>query len=127
MPDRARSTTGSSGSCSRTWCWPTSTRRSPLGAEHITFGDPDFFNGPTHALRIVEALHARHPALTYDVTIKIEHLLRHRELMPALRETGCLFVTSAVESIDDRVLTLLDKGHTRQDFFAAVDLSRAAA
>ena len=96
------------------------------GAEHITFGDPDFFNGPTHAMRIVEALHARHPALTYDVTIKIEHLLRHRTLLSSLRDTGCLFVTSAVESIDDRVLTLLDKGHTRQDFFDAVRLSRQA-
>ena len=94
------------------------------GAEHITFGDPDFFNGPTHAIRIVEALHARHPALTYDVTIKIEHLLRHRDLMVSLRDTGCLFITSAVEAIDDRVLTLLDKGHTRQDFFDAVTLSR---
>ena len=96
------------------------------GAEHITFGDPDFFNGPTHASRIVEALHARHPAVTYDVTIKIEHLLRHRDLMPSLRDTGCLFITSAVEAIDDRVLTLLDKGHTRQDFFDAVALSREA-
>ena len=90
------------------------------GAEHITFGDPDFFNGPTHAMRIVEALHAAHPAVTYDVTIKVEHLLRHRDLLPRLRETGCLFVTSAVESIDDRVLALLDKGHTRRDFFEAV-------
>ena len=57
------------------------------GAEHITFGDPDFFNGPTHALRIVEALHRECPALTYDATIKIEHLLKHRELLPRLRET----------------------------------------
>jgi radical SAM superfamily enzyme YgiQ (UPF0313 family) len=96
------------------------------GAEHITFGDPDFFNGPTHALRIVEALHAAHPALTYDVTIKVEHLLRHRELISRLRETGCLFVTSAVESLDDRVLALLEKGHTRRDFFEAAALCRAA-
>jgi len=96
------------------------------GAEHITFGDPDFFNGPTHALRIVEALHTAYPALTYDVTIKVEHLLGHRELLPRLRETGCLFVTTAVESIDDRVLALLEKGHTRRDFFDAVALCRAA-
>ena len=96
------------------------------GAEHVTFGDPDFFNGPTHALRIVEALHAGHPAVTYDVTIKVEHLLQHRELLPRLRETGCLFVTSAVESLDDRVLALLEKGHTRRDFFDAVALCRAA-
>lgn len=94
------------------------------GAEHMTFGDPDFFNGPTHATRIVEALHARHPSLTYDVTIKIEHLLRHRDLLPRLAGTGCAFVTSAVESLDDEVLALLDKGHTRADFFEAVALCR---
>jgi radical SAM superfamily enzyme YgiQ (UPF0313 family) len=86
------------------------------GAEHITFGDPDFFNGPTHAMRIVDALHQEFPHLTYDATIKIEHLLKHRELLPRLGETGCLFVTSAAESVDDAVLAKLDKGHTRADF-----------
>jgi radical SAM superfamily enzyme YgiQ (UPF0313 family) len=94
------------------------------GAEHITFGDPDFFNGPTHAMNVVRQLHAAFPSVTYDVTIKVEHLLRHRALLPTLRDTGCLFVTSAVESIDDRVLILLDKGHTRADFEEAVALSR---
>jgi len=97
------------------------------GAQHMTFGDPDFFNGPTHAMRIVHELHRRHPTLTYDVTIKIEHLLRHRSLLPRLCETGCLFVTSAVESLDDRVLKLLDKGHTRADFVEAVRLCREAS
>ena len=96
------------------------------GAEHVTFGDPDFFNGPTHAMRIVDALHAAHPRVSYDVTIKVEHLLRHRDLLPRLAETGCVFVTSAVESIDDRVLTLLEKGHTRADFVEAVPLTRRA-
>jgi len=96
------------------------------GAEHITFGDPDFFNGPTHAARIVDALHERFPSLTYDVTIKVEHLLQHVELLPRLRETGCLFVTTAVESLDDRVLQILEKGHTRADFVAAVDRCRQA-
>jgi len=89
------------------------------GAEHITFGDPDFFNGPTHAMRIVDALHHEFPRLTYDATIKIEHLLKHRDLLPRLRVTGCLFVTSAVESMDDAVLAKLDKGHTRADFIDA--------
>ncbi len=97
------------------------------GAEHITFGDPDFFNGPTHAMRVVEALHEVFPALSYDVTIKVEHLLQHRDLLPRLRDTGCLFVTSAVESIDDRVLALLEKGHTRADFLEAVALCREAS
>jgi len=96
------------------------------GAGHITFGDPDFFNGPTHAMRIARALHAKHPQVSYDVTIKVEHLLRHADLVPELAETGCAFVTSAVESVDDRVLALLDKGHTRAGFIDAVALCRRA-
>jgi hypothetical protein len=34
------------------------------GAEHITFGDPDFLNGPTHAMHIVASMHAAYPSLT---------------------------------------------------------------
>ncbi len=96
------------------------------GAEHITFGDPDFFNGPTHSIELVEALHREFPALSYDVTIKAEHLLKHADLLATLRRTGCAFVTSAIESVDDRVLTLLDKGHTRADFYRLVETMRSA-
>jgi hypothetical protein len=96
------------------------------GAQHISFGDPDFFNGPSHARRVVERLAAVVPGVTYDVTIKIEHLLRHADLLPLLGDTGCLFITSAVESIDDEVLRKLAKGHTRDDFIRAVDLCRSA-
>ncbi len=96
------------------------------GARHITFADPDFFNGPTHARRIADAFRREWPTVTYDVTIKVEHLLRHRDLLPMLAQTGCLFVTSAVESVDDRVLEQLEKGHTRADFVEAAALCRAA-
>jgi radical SAM superfamily enzyme YgiQ (UPF0313 family) len=94
------------------------------GAGHITFGDPDFFNGVGHALALVEALHREFPRLTYDVTIKIEHLRKHQKHLAALRDTGCLFVTTAVESLDDDVLTKLDKGHTREDFLEVHRLFR---
>ncbi len=94
------------------------------GASHVTFGDPDFLNGPTHAMRIVEALHGEFPQVTYDATIKIEHLLKHRDLLHTLRDTGCLFVTTAVESLDDAVLAKLEKNHTRRDFLEAVALAR---
>jgi radical SAM superfamily enzyme YgiQ (UPF0313 family) len=90
------------------------------GARHITFGDPDFFNGPAHAISIVEAMHREFPELTYDATIKIEHLRKHDALLASLRDNGCLFVTSAVESVDDTVLEKFDKGHTRADFLAVV-------
>ena len=94
------------------------------GAEHISFGDPDFFNGPTHALRIVEAMHAEHPLLTFDATIKIEHLLRRRAYLAPLRDAGCLFITSAVEAVDDEILARLRKNHTTADFEAATALMR---
>ena len=94
------------------------------GAQHITFGDPDFFNGPGHAVAIVEALHAEFPDVTYDVTIKIEHLLKERAALAVLARTGCSFITSAVESVEDAVLTRLDKGHTRADFETALALTR---
>jgi radical SAM superfamily enzyme YgiQ (UPF0313 family) len=91
-------------------------RQVAAGAQHITFGDPDFFNGVRHAMELVEEFHRRFPALTYDVTIKIEHLLKQKQHLAALRDTGCLLVTSAVESVDDEVLRRLDKGHRRADF-----------
>jgi hypothetical protein len=96
------------------------------GAQHVTFGDPDFFNGIGHALRVVDRVAREFPELTYDVTIKIEHLLQHAQHLAKLRETGCLFVTSAVEAVDDRILKLLDKGHTREDFIRTVGLCRNA-
>lgn len=99
-------------------------RQVAAGAEHISFGDPDFLNGPSHARRIVESLHREFPRLTYDLTAKIEHLIAHPELLPVFRETGCLFVISAVESIEDEVLSRLEKGHTRADFVAVAEAFR---
>lgn len=90
------------------------------GAQHISFGDPDFFNGIRHAMELVEQFHREFPYATYDVTIKIEHLRKHQALLTRLRDTGCLFVISAVESVDDAILDRLAKGHTRADFLAVV-------
>ena len=86
------------------------------GAQHISFGDPDFFNGIKHALGLMEEFHREFPDVTYDVTIKIEHLRKYGQMLNVLRDTGCLFVISAVEAVDDAILTRLDKGHTREDF-----------
>ncbi len=94
------------------------------GARHITFGDPDFFNAPGHALPLVEALHRQFPDVTYDVTIKIEHLLKHARYLSVLRDAGCLFITSAVESVDNAILEIFDKRHTREDFIRVVSLFR---
>jgi len=96
------------------------------GARHVTFGDPDFLNGPTHALAVARALHAEWPDVTFDFTAKIEHLLRHRAHLPMLRDAGGLFVISAAESLSDVVLAHLAKGHTRADVLAALAATREA-
>ena len=96
------------------------------GAAHISFGDPDFFNGSTHALKVLAAMHARFPDLSFDATIKIQHLIAHAGLLPALKAAGCLFITAAVESVDDRVLQYLAKNHSSADFERALQLCREA-
>jgi radical SAM superfamily enzyme YgiQ (UPF0313 family) len=90
------------------------------GARHISFADPDLLNAPHHARRVVVAVHDRHPNLTFDATIKVEHLLRHRDMLAELAAAGCVFVVSAFESVNDRILGILDKGHTAADMSEAV-------
>ena len=94
------------------------------GARHITFADPDFLNGPGHAMRIVRAMRQRFAELTFDCTVKVEHILRHAALWPELAASGCVFAVTAVECVNDQILALLDKGHTAADAARAVDLLR---
>ncbi len=97
-----------------------------MGARHITFGDPDFMNGPKHSLAILRALHDEFPDVTFDATIKVEHILERRALMPELADLGCAFIVSAVESLSPNVLRHLAKGHTRDDVAEALRILDAA-
>jgi len=96
------------------------------GAAHITFGDPDFLNGPTHALKLASALHTEFPELTFDFTAKIEHLLRHRAHLADLARLGCVFIVTAAESLSDTVLEHLAKGHTRADITTVLEVAYKA-
>ncbi len=95
-----------------------------MGARHVTFADPDFLNGPRHALRVAQAVHSSFPDLSFDCTTKVEHILAHEDLRARMAQAGCLFVVSAFESVDDRSLRILEKGHTAADESAAVALLR---
>jgi radical SAM superfamily enzyme YgiQ (UPF0313 family) len=97
-------------------------RQVEAGAEHITFGDPDFLNGPGHAVQIARRLHDEFPRLTFDFTTKVEHILQYRGLFSELRTLGASFVVSAFESVSDDVLRRLRKGHTRADMDEALDI-----
>ena len=97
-----------------------------MGAQHIDFGDPDFLNGVKHSLGVVREMRNRHPELSFNFTAKIEHLIQHRDAVMELAALGCIFVLSAVESVDDRILGYLDKGHTRDDVVTALEITRSA-
>ena len=94
------------------------------GAGHITFGDPDFLNAPAYSLDVLETVHRRHPRVTFDLTVKVEHVLAERERWGAIADANVAFVVSAVESLDDAVLSRLGKGHTAADAAEAVDVVR---
>ena len=92
------------------------------GAEHITFGDPDFLNGRGHSLDIVRGLHQEFSDLTFDFTAKVEHILKHAGLMSELAQSGFVFAVSAVESLSDTMLANLEKRHTRADVSRALEI-----
>ncbi|MDP9494268.1 MAG: radical SAM protein [Actinomycetota bacterium] len=96
------------------------------GVRHVTFSDPDFMNAPRYSLDVLGAAHAAHPELTFDVTVKVEHVLAHRTHWPEMSELGVLFVVSAFESVDEDTLGILDKNHTVDDMSAAVRILREA-
>ncbi len=94
------------------------------GARHITFGDPDFLNAPAHARRVITRFASRHPDVTFDITVKVEHILAHPDVWAEFAAAGCLFVVSAFETLNDDILERLDKGHTRADAAKAIHLLR---
>jgi hypothetical protein len=96
-----------------------------MGARHITFGDPDFLNGPHHSMRVVRAIHERFPQLTFDCTTKVEHIIAHSQVWGEMAAAGCLFVVSALECVNDDILARLDKGHTAADAAEAIQILRA--
>ena len=93
------------------------------GAEHITFGAPDFLNAPELAMTLLRATSAKHPDVSFDATIKVEHLIEHQRLLPEMADLGVTFITSAFESVDDRLLDILDKGHTASDLDRSLELT----
>jgi radical SAM superfamily enzyme YgiQ (UPF0313 family) len=94
------------------------------GAGHVTFADADFLNAPRHSKDLLRAAHAKHPELTFDVTVKVEHILEHRGIWDEMASLNVLFVVSAFESVDEATLEILDKGHTVADMSEAVDILR---
>ena len=96
------------------------------GAQHITFGDPDFFNAPKHSLKIASIIKDKNPQLTFDATIKVEHILEYKDLIKTLDDLNFLYIISAFESTSDVVLAHLKKNHNLYDMHHVLDICRDA-
>ena len=115
------STTGGSGRWTRTPSWPTSTSWWPPGPAISASPTPTSSTHPTMPAGSWPRCMTAIPDLTFDSTIKVEHLLRSpRRARPSWPQAGCAFVVSAFESVNDRILAVLDKGHTAADMSEAV-------
>ena len=97
-----------------------------LGARHVTFGDPDFLNAPRYAMDVLRAVNDAFPSLTFDLTVKVEHILEHQDLWHEAARRNVVFVVSAFETTNDRVLGVLDKGHTALEMAEAARVIRQA-
>lgn len=97
-----------------------------LGARHVTFGDPDFLNAPRYAMDVLREANAGFPDLTFDLTVKVEHILGHRDLWTEVARRNVVFVVSAFETTNNHVLEVLDKGHTVADMAEATEVVRTA-
>lgn len=86
-----------------------------LGAEHITFVDADFFSTGQRGLQIVRAMASRHPGMPFDVTVRLDDVIRYEAAVHELREPGCVEFTTACEFPDDAVLEAVNKGMSVAD------------
>ena len=119
------STTVASASTTSTRSWPMSRNRSRQARATSPTATRTSSTASTTRCRVVRAVHARFPDLTFDCTVKVEHILRHADVWAELAASGCIFVVSAFESVNDATLELLDKGHTAAEAGRAVALLRA--
>jgi radical SAM superfamily enzyme YgiQ (UPF0313 family) len=95
-----------------------------MGAAHITFVDADFYSTGERGHRIIESMKRRHPEVTFDITARLDDLLRYRHLVRELKGLGCTEVTTAVEFPTDRVLTSVTKRITLEQTRQAISYCR---
>ena len=93
-----------------------------MGAEHITFIDADFFSTGKRGHGVVQQMKARHPDLTFDITARLDDVIRHQTLLGSFRQLGCLELTSAFEFPDESTLKILRKGITVDQMRSAVSI-----
>lgn len=94
------------------------------GMTHLTFVDADFFNAKHHGINILRKLHAEFPELTYDFTLRVDHILENKETLQEMATLNVKFVTSALEFPTQEVLDAVAKYTSLEDIEEAVSFLR---
>ena len=92
------------------------------GATHITFVDADFFSTGKRGLAIVESMVERYPGISFDITARLDDIIRYKTIVERFKEVGCKEVTSAFEFPDENVLEIMNKGIVLDQMVQAVRL-----
>lgn len=95
------------------------------GMTHLTFTDAEFFNAKNHGIRIMRRLHEEFPALTYDFTTRVDHILEHEDAIREMATLGLRFITSALEFPTQKVLDIVAKEITVDDIELAIERLRS--
>lgn len=94
------------------------------GMTHLTFVDADFFNTKHQGIKILRQLHAEFPELTYDFTLRVDHILENKEYLTEMAGLNVKFVTSALEFPTQEVLDAVAKYTSLEDVEEAVSFLR---
>lgn len=90
------------------------------GMTHLTFTDAEFFNAKNQGINLLRALHAEFPALTYDFTTRIDHIIEHEDSLREMKGLGVQFITSALEFPTQMVLDVVSKEISIEDIEEAI-------
>jgi radical SAM superfamily enzyme YgiQ (UPF0313 family) len=95
---------------------------SELGCEWVTFVDDTFTLNSSRVIEICEGILDRKLRFNWLCLARADTVTR--PMVQAMKVAGCTMISLGVESGNNRILTAIGKGETRDDFRKAFDILR---
>jgi hopanoid C-3 methylase len=91
------------------------------GVRHFLVIDAEFFNSRTTGEAVMRRVREElGSSVTFELTTRVDHVLRYTGELERLVELGLVAVTSALEFPSDRILRIFDKGVDTADMRRAI-------
>ncbi|MFA6593810.1 MAG: radical SAM protein [Candidatus Buchananbacteria bacterium] len=88
----------------------------------IFFQDWEFFIDGDRVKKICSAIVSRDLKFSWGANARATDIIKSREIMPLVKQAGCVNVNLGMESASDRVLTKINKKITAADLQLAIDI-----